>query len=840
MGSEDKYAQYPERPSDSRLRYFDGQFLGSQDFIDEQRYHVDRLRRHTRLLRIRGVADGLGVAAIAVLKVRVEAGTAIDDNGRQVVLLAARDFALPADLARPGQYLLSVAYGEHGDRTLGGSGDQKGTRGDTRFREEPVLAVSALAQPTPPAAVVLALLTIDGEGKVAVSTPAAHRVYSGLRLGPGGPTLSSGGDPRPQELIVGGDLRVQGALHLRDGVIQNGDTPVKGGGELGLYSQLAGKAVRLVSTGGSFALYHDGGLGTTKMHEFHPDGGVTLGAAKNPLRISSDSSGFADGSNHAEISNDTAQFKCLMLVGNGSGGAGRTVGVWDNLDVAGRARIVQGLSIKNPTATRAFQLGNEAAGIGMDSGDVNPNAGYIRFGDNTGWRLHFARASEKAGGAPNQGPAGALMTIHDSGQVGIGTPAPAPQTRLRVYEPSAPNQWVGRVANGGDNGVVVSGELNGRAVIGATNALLDGASELAINPGGRVVIGTAPAEPNATLTVDGTTVLRTGGTPGWDRLVVTTTNEWGDAGSQYVTLGAGGPAGIMLSNPHITWRDGKSSLRYGRTGGVPGGTYWDVGLRADGSFSAIPADGGGDGSERLKIERNGNVTLGGRGPLRFSHVWTGLPDVAGLGGAEICNDIDSNRLLMIVGNKSAGMERRIGMWDRVDINGTLSVNGFLNINQNGVIGLRVTNFTNRGVYMDICYEGANNTIRFYHQSGQGQFMGQDGVWARNSDRSLKHDVTPLHDALELALRLRPVRYTWNATGTACLGLIAQDVAPLFPELVTASTRGEGEQAQTLLGLKYDAFGVIAIAAVQQLKQQLEARIAALDAQLRELAGARPR
>ena len=45
MGNEDKYAQYPERPSDSRVRYFDGQFLGSQDFIDEQRYHIDRLRR---------------------------------------------------------------------------------------------------------------------------------------------------------------------------------------------------------------------------------------------------------------------------------------------------------------------------------------------------------------------------------------------------------------------------------------------------------------------------------------------------------------------------------------------------------------------------------------------------------------------------------------------------------------------------------------------------------------------------------------------------------------------------------------------------------------------------
>ena len=80
----------------------------------------------------------------------------------------------------------------------------------------------------------------------------------------------------------------------------------------------------------------------------------------------------------------------------------------------------------------------------------------------------------------------------------------------------------------------------------------------------------------------------------------------------------------------------------------------------------------------------------------------------------------------------------------------------------------------------------------------------------------------------------------NATGTPCLGFIAQEVAPLFPEIVSETTRGEGDAARPVLGLKYDTFGVIAIAAVQQLKQQLEAKLAALDAQLRELAGARAR
>src|SRR5207247_1348789 len=51
-------------------------------------------------------------------------------------------------------------------------------------------------------------------------------------------------------------------------------------------------------------------------------------------------------------------------------------------------------------------------------------AGFIRFGDNTGWKLHFGRNREGSAGMLNGGTAGVLMTIQDNGRVGIGTPAP--------------------------------------------------------------------------------------------------------------------------------------------------------------------------------------------------------------------------------------------------------------------------------------------------------------------------------------------------------------------------------------------------------------------------------
>jgi hypothetical protein len=63
--------------------------------------------------------------------------------------------------------------------------------------------------------------------------------------------------------------------------------------------------------------------------------------------------------------------------------------------------------------------------LGLDGSDGTPNAGYVRFGDNTGWKLHFTRQRETGGGAPlNTGTTGALVTIQDNGNVGIGTTNP--------------------------------------------------------------------------------------------------------------------------------------------------------------------------------------------------------------------------------------------------------------------------------------------------------------------------------------------------------------------------------------------------------------------------------
>jgi hypothetical protein len=58
--------------------------------------------------------------------------------------------------------------------------------------------------------------------------------------------------------------------------------------------------------------------------------------------------------------------------------------------------------------------------LGFDGSDGTPNAGYLRFGDSTGWQFHITRQREKGGGAPlNTGTTGVLVTIQDNGNVNM-------------------------------------------------------------------------------------------------------------------------------------------------------------------------------------------------------------------------------------------------------------------------------------------------------------------------------------------------------------------------------------------------------------------------------------
>lgn len=71
-----------------RVRYFDGQFLESRDFIDEQNYHISRNALANRLLRVAGICEGLQIECSSTDKDKliVKPGVALSDAGEFIVV----------------------------------------------------------------------------------------------------------------------------------------------------------------------------------------------------------------------------------------------------------------------------------------------------------------------------------------------------------------------------------------------------------------------------------------------------------------------------------------------------------------------------------------------------------------------------------------------------------------------------------------------------------------------------------------------------------------------------------------------------------------------------------
>jgi hypothetical protein len=75
--------------------------------------------------------------------------------------------------------------------------------------------------------------------------------------------------------------------------------------------------------------------------------------------------------------------------------------------------------------------------------------------------------------------------------------------------------------------------------------------------------------------------------------------------------------------------------------------------------------------------------------LNFSNAWQGSTDPVN-DVSEISNDTGNYKQLMIIGNKSGDSKTRtVGIWDRLNVNGTLNANGNVNVsgqlNANGNI-----------------------------------------------------------------------------------------------------------------------------------------------------------
>src|SRR5438105_1725205 len=100
-----------------------------------------------------------------------------------------------------------------------------------------------------------------------------------------------------------------------------------------------------------------------------------------------------------------------------------------------------------------------------------------------------------------------------------------------------------------------------------------------------------------------------------------------------------------------------------------------------------------------------------------------------------------------------------------------------------------------------------------------------------SDARLKQNVTPLSYGLREVLRLRPVRWQWKDATTVQLnmGLVAQEVVPVLPELILHDVDGKNS-----LGLNYMGFIPVLVKGMQEQQAQIEAQQKQIEAQKAEI------
>jgi hypothetical protein len=205
--------------------------------------------------------------------------------------------------------------------------------------------------------------------------------------------------------------------------------------------------------------------------------------------------------------------------------------------------------------------------------------------------------------------------------------------------------------------------------------------------------------------------------------------------------------------------------------------------------------------------------------------------------AEICNDTTSYKTLMLLGNRSAGLGRRVSVWDRLDVNGALVLGtpstppagtpsaiwnkrtkppeGYLRRHaQPQRVDTRAparcassSTWTTACCRPTCCAWATNGACRpsampTATTAGCACSTGQHRLLRRlrgrrnvdlkggftGSDLRLKDNIRVLENATAALCQLRGVRFDWRSGGRS-VGLIAQEVEAVLPDAVAEGPDG---------------------------------------------------
>lgn len=171
-----------------------------------------------------------------------------------------------------------------------------------------------------------------------------------------------------------------------------------------------------------------------------------------------------------------------------------------------------------------------------------------------------------------------------------------------------------------------------------------------------------------------------------------------------------------------------------------------------------------------------------------------------------------------VGGGATVLEFRGSAIESVTLNtstgiGTITISGGANINDIGSAN-------------QVLYKNASNIAAgSVNLTFNGTNLVCGGTVTANSDESLKTNITSIENALDKVVGLRGVEFDYKESGDHSIGLIAQEVEQVLPDLVF-----EGED-----GIKSVAYQNVVAVLIEAVKEQ-QVQIDALKSEIRSLKG----
>jgi len=103
----------------------------------------------------------------------------------------------------------------------------------------------------------------------------------------------------------------------------------------------------------------------------------------------------------------------------------------------------------------------------------------------------------------------------------------------------------------------------------------------------------------------------------------------------------------------------------------------------------------------------------------------------------------------------------------------------------------------------------NGTVELYHNGNKKLETTSSGITVQGtvtetSDIALKSDIQPITNSLEKIQQITGYKYTLDSSISKSMGVIAQDVEKVFPELVHGSEGNKTLQYSGLIGVLIEA------------------------------------